>query len=91
MSRVQDPTESLSQIITGIDNSRDVLHDKIFHGLPFLNGEILDLNMTGTRSGPVSLIIRIGSNALIDSGSSCSSTGGGEQVTLMSLFGDPFQ
>ena len=49
MLRVKDQTESFGQIITGIDNSWDVLHDKLFPGLPFLNGEIMDFNMTGTR------------------------------------------
>ena len=45
---MKDPTKSLSQVIAGIDNARDVLHDDFPFRSLFLNGEMLDLDMTGT-------------------------------------------
>ena len=37
----------------GINNPWNVPHHQIFLGSPFLDGEMLNLDMTGTCSGPV--------------------------------------
>ena len=50
---MKNPAESFGQIITGIDNPRDVFHDNLSLSLPFLDSEILDLNVTGMSSGPI--------------------------------------
>ena len=47
----QHPTESLGEAIAGVDDSRKVLHNDIPLFAPFLNGEMLDLDMTRPRSG----------------------------------------
>ena len=57
MSRMKDPTKSFGQIIAGIDDARDVSHDDLLDSSPFLDGEMQDLDITGTSSGPVSWII----------------------------------
>ena len=51
MSGEQHPTESLGEAITGVDNPGKVLHNDIPLFAPFLDGEMLDLDMTRTRSG----------------------------------------
>ena len=51
MSGEQHPTESLGKPIAGVDDPRKMLHNDISLFTPFLNGEMLDLDMTRTRSG----------------------------------------
>ena len=45
--------ESLCQIITGIENPRNVLYDNLFFSSPLLHGKMLDFDVTGTCSGLV--------------------------------------
>ena len=47
----QHPTKSLGEAIAGVDDPGKVLHNDIPLFAPFLNGEMLDLDMSRTRSG----------------------------------------
>ena len=40
MSLMENPTERLGEIITGIDNARDKAHDDVTSFFPVLNGEV---------------------------------------------------
>ena len=51
MSGEQNPSKSLGKPITGVDHPGKVLHNNIPLFAPFLNGEMLDFDMTRTRSG----------------------------------------
>ena len=53
MSGMKNPAESFGQIIAGIDNPRDEFHDNLLRSLPFLDDEMLDLDVMDTSSGPV--------------------------------------
>ena len=45
--------ENFGPIIAGVDNPRNMLHHNLSFGTPFLNGKMLDLDMTSMRSGPI--------------------------------------
>ena len=55
MAVMQNPSERLCKTVRGVDDTRDVLHDDVTSFLPFLNGEVLD----GNLSGPVCGYLRI--------------------------------
>jgi hypothetical protein len=50
---MEDPTEGLGQIIAGVDRSSNMLHDEITLFAPFLDSEMLDLDVSCSCSGPV--------------------------------------
>ena len=47
---VENPSKRLGKVIRWADNARDMMHDKVLLFLPFLNGKVLDINMTGAFS-----------------------------------------
>ena len=50
MTGMQNPSKRLGEIITGIENPRKMLHDEIFLLAPFLDSEMLDVNVSSTGS-----------------------------------------
>ena len=48
VSRVQDPTESFRQVVTEVDDTWAVTQDDVALVSPFLNSEMLDLDVTRT-------------------------------------------
>ena len=51
VSSMENPAEELGQIVAGVNNSRNMLHDNISSFMPFLNSMMLDLDVMCTRSG----------------------------------------
>ena len=51
MARVQHPTKSFRQVVTEVDDTWAVTQDDIALVAPFLDGEMLDLDMPSARSG----------------------------------------
>ena len=49
VSRVQDPTKSFRHVVTEVDDTWAVTQDDIALVSPFLNSEMLDLDVTRTR------------------------------------------
>ena len=45
MARMENPAERLGEVIAGIDDSRDMVHQDFLIFFPFLDGEVLDGNM----------------------------------------------
>jgi len=45
---VQHPAKRLGEVVRGIDDPGDVAHDEIAGVFPVLDGEVLDVDMTGT-------------------------------------------
>ena len=52
MTSMQHTPKSLGKIITGIHRSGEMFHDKVALFAPFLNGKVLDLDVSSTRRGP---------------------------------------
>ena len=48
---MEHPTKGFGKIITRVDNTRDVVHNKVTTVLPILNGKGLDINKTRAFSG----------------------------------------
>ena len=48
---MEDQTKRLGQIVAGVDNSRNMLHNTIFSFIAFLDCVMLDLDVIGTRGG----------------------------------------
>ena len=53
MVRVKHPSKGLGEVITGVENAQEMLHDQVTLFVPFLNGEVLDLSAPSTWHGPV--------------------------------------
>ena len=53
MAMVERGPKRLRQGVGGIDDARDVGKDNFLGGLPLLQGEVLDVNVTGTRCGTI--------------------------------------
>ena len=51
VSRVQDPAKSFRQVVTEVDDTWAVTQDDVALVAPFLDGEVLDLDMPSARSG----------------------------------------
>ena len=52
MTLVEDPSKGLGERIRGVDDPRNVLQDDIAVLFPFLDGEVLDVNVPGPRGRP---------------------------------------
>ena len=50
MTGMQDPSKRFGEIVAGIENLRKMLHDEIFLLAPFLDGEMLDVDVPSTGS-----------------------------------------
>ena len=48
---MKNPAERLGEVITRVDDARDVMHDDFTILFPFLDGEVLDGDMTRTIGG----------------------------------------
>ena len=53
MARMEHPSKNLGQIIARIENPCEMFHDNVAFLAPFLNGKVLDLDVTSTRCGTV--------------------------------------
>ena len=51
MSSMKNPTKGLRKIVTDIQNARAVTKNDVSFVAPFLDGEVLDLDVSSTRSG----------------------------------------
>ena len=51
MTAMKNPAKSFGHVVTGIDDSWEVLHDDIPSVSPFLNGIMLDFDVSGMWSG----------------------------------------
>jgi hypothetical protein len=49
MSMMQCRAQGFGEGIGGIDDARDVAKDDVALGFPFLDGEVLNINMAGSR------------------------------------------
>ena len=47
---MKNPAESLGKIIAGVENPRDMFHDNLFLGNPFLNCKTLNLDMNASSN-----------------------------------------
>ena len=47
---MQYPAEGLGEIVRWANDSRNMMHSKILLRFPFLNGKMLDINVTGSFS-----------------------------------------
>lgn len=45
------PCDGLGKAVSRVDDTRDVYHVNVASSLPFLNGEVLNVNVTRTRRG----------------------------------------
>ena len=50
---MENPSERLCQIITGIEDPREMFHDEVALLSPFLDGKMLDLDVLCTGCGSV--------------------------------------
>ena len=51
MARVEHPTKSFGHVVTQVDDTWAVTQDNVALIAPFLNGEVLNLDVARTRSG----------------------------------------
>lgn len=51
MAGVEDPAKNLGGLIRHVDSGRNVLHLDVPSTLPFLDSKVLNVDVTGTRSG----------------------------------------
>ena len=51
MARVEHPTKSFGHVVTQVDDTWTVTQDNVALVAPFLNGEVLNLDVARTRSG----------------------------------------
>jgi hypothetical protein len=65
MTSMEDPTKGLGQIIAGVDRPSNMFHDEISLFAPFLDSEMLDLDVSCSRSRPV-LIDHIQCGQIVD-------------------------
>ena len=49
MPGMQYPTKRFGEVIGGIDDARDVVHDDFTGFLPILNGKVLNIDVTVRR------------------------------------------
>ena len=47
---VQCPAKCLDGLVAGVDDTKDMAHDDVTSGEPFLNRKVLDVDMTGASS-----------------------------------------
>ena len=55
MAFMEDPSQRLSQIVRAIDGARDEIQNNVTSIFPVLDGKVLDVNVTGTLSGNLSV------------------------------------
>jgi hypothetical protein len=53
MAMMERGAQGLCQRIGGVDNARDVREDDLLGSFPFLEGKMLDVDMTGTWCGAI--------------------------------------
>ncbi len=53
MTMMERGTERFCQRVGGIDDTRDMGKDNFLGGFPLLQGEMLDVDVTGTRCGTI--------------------------------------
>ena len=51
MARVEHPTKSFGHVVAQVDDTWTVTQDNVALVAPFLNGEVLNLDVARTRSG----------------------------------------
>ena len=52
MTRMEDPTQCLRQIVTDIEDTRTMAQDDVTFVAPLLDGKVLNLDMSSARSRP---------------------------------------
>ena len=65
MTRVQHPAKGLGEIIARVEDPREMFHDQVALFTPFLNSEVLDLDVSGTRCGSV-LVDHVQCGSIVD-------------------------
>ena len=51
MALVENPSEGLSEVIWGVDDAWDEVHDDIASIFPVLDGKVLDVDVAGALGG----------------------------------------